>query len=405
MEATLNLRNFKDLHVLQEIQESFSVATGIASVLADARGVHLGPGSEFSSFCKRIRSREEGCDSCPMSNYIASSIARKNGKPYIYKCHSGLVDMVVPIIFDSKFIGSMLAGQIRCNDEEFPEIKKMPAKFNWREDAECVANYQRIEVLPRRKIEAIAQNLFLMTNYIVEKSIAEASQARINEQQSLLIKEIKYKHELEKSLKEAELKALQHQINPHFLFNVLNMINRLIHLNEYTTAQNVLNAFTKMLRYRADDIKNVVTLAVELDYIEKYLFIQHLRFGDRITYELHIDPDTLKLEIPCFTIQPLIENSIIHGLEPKEAGGCLKIFTTTDAQHIYITIEDNGVGMSQETVSKLTNPHFETDKTNIGFRNVNDRLKLFFGENYQLQIQSQVDKGTKISLIIPKISN
>ena len=134
MEENFNLKNFSDLKILQQIQESFSIATGLASVLADVRGIHIGPGSGFSKFCNRLRSHQEGCDSCTMSNYIAASIARKNMRPYIYKCHAGLIDMVVPIIVDSKFIGSMFAGQIKCNDEEFPEIKKMPTKFNWQKD-------------------------------------------------------------------------------------------------------------------------------------------------------------------------------------------------------------------------------------------------------------------------------
>lgn len=402
MEYSFDLKCFDDLDILQEIQESFSAATGLASVLADMNGVHIGPGSGFSNFCNRIRSHEKGCNSCTMSNYIAASIARKNKKPYIYKCHAGLIDMVVPIFVESKFIGSMLAGQIKCHDKEFPEIKKMPAKYKWKDDEECVSFYNNIEVLPRRKIEASAQTLFLMTNYFIEKSISETNQIKLNEQNNILIEEIKHKHKLEKSLKEAELKALQHQINPHFLFNVLNTVNRLIDLTEYNTAQNVLHAFTRMLRYIANDIESVVTLSQELDYIQKYLFIQHLRFGNRVTYELNIAPDTLPLEIPCFTLQPLVENSIIHGLEPKESDGYLKISTTADSSYIYIIIEDNGVGIPKKTISKLNNPNLEVDKNSIGFRNVHTRLKLFYGKNYKFHIQSDVDNGTKIMLTIPK---
>ncbi|HHU32815.1 MAG: sensor histidine kinase [Zhaonellaceae bacterium] len=402
MDDNFDLKDFNDLNILMEIQESFSTATGLASVLADVRGVHIGPGSGFSDFCNKIRSHQQGRDSCTMSNYIAASIARKNKKPYVYKCHAGLIDMVVPIIVDSKFIGSMLAGQIKCNEEEFPKIKKMPTKFNWKEEPECLAFYNKIETLPRKKIEAAAQTLFLMTNYIVEKSIAESSQIKLNEQNKLLIAEIKHKHKLEKSLKEAELKALQHQINPHFLFNVLNMINRLVHLEEYDTAQSVLTAFTEMLRYSASDIENVVTLEQELSYIKKYLYIQSLRFGNRIKYKLDIEPNTLSLEIPCFTLQPLVENSMIHGLEPKEAGGNLFITTKTVKDGIHIIIEDNGIGMPANTLQKLINPNFEADKQSIGFRNVNMRLKLFFGENYRFHVTSKVNKGTKVVLVIPK---
>ena len=241
-----------------------------------------------------------------------------------------------------------------------------------------------------------------MINYIVEKSIAESIQAKLNEQNRLLIAEIKYKHKLEKSLKEAELKALQHQINPHFLFNVLNMVDRLIYLKDYQKAQSVLKAFTKMLRYSVNDFENVVTLEQELDYIKKYLYIQNLRFGDRITYQLNIDPTTLNIEIPCFTLQPLVENSIIHGLEPKITGGVLVITTTSYDNNIQITIEDNGIGMTKDTLLNLNSPPPETSKQSIGLRNVKQRLSLFFGEDCSLKIQSETDKGTKITLTIPK---
>lgn len=396
------LKSFEDLNVLQEIQESFSIATGLASVLADVRGVHIGPGTNFSAFCNKIRSRQEGCDSCTMSNYIAASIARKNRKPFIYKCHSGLIDMVVPIIVNSQYIGSMLAGQIKCNDEEFPAIKKMPARFKWQEDPEMIQEYAKIEILPRKKIEAAANTLFVMVNYIIEKSIKQSIQEKLYEKNELLLKEIESKHRLEKSLKEAELKALQHQINPHFLYNVLNIINRSIFLGELNKAQEVLSAFTKMLRYSAKDIENTVTLQQELDYIEKYLFIQHLRFGERVKYLLDIEPELLNMQIPCFTLQPLVENAIVHGLEPKELGGVLKITAKSDSRYIYITIEDNGLGMPAEMLSSLKNLHFDkSPPTGIGFRNVYTRLKLFFGDCYSFDIDSQPNGGTKIRLSIP----
>ncbi len=163
------LETFADLNILQEIQEAFSSATGLAAVFADERGNHLGEGSNFSKFCNHIRDFPEGRESCRLSNYLASQIAFREKEPFIYKCHSGLTDMVVPIIVDSNLVGMMLAGQILCIDEEFPTIKKMPSKFEWQTHHEFHSYSKEIEVLPRKRIESAAQALFLMANYIVQK--------------------------------------------------------------------------------------------------------------------------------------------------------------------------------------------------------------------------------------------
>lgn len=408
MTEEFRLETFADLKILQEIQEAFSSATGLAAVFADEQGNHLGEGSNFSEFCNQIRDVPEGRESCRLSNYLASKIAFRDKQPFIYKCHSGLVDMVVPIIVDSNLVGMMLAGQIRCIDEEFPTIEKMPSRFEWQTHHEFYACYKEIEVLSRIRIESAARAMFLMANYIVQKSIAEMTQKKLNRQNRRLLKEIRTRNELENALKEAELKALQHQINPHFMFNVLNSISRLIALGESDKAQEVLVAFTKMLRYSINDGDDIVTLQRELDYVDKYLYLQNLRFGNRITYSINVDPDLRATRIPFFTLQPLVENAIVHGLEPKESGGIIWISGYVEQDKAIITITDNGLGIPEEKVELIKD--FTSNRlrsnidcpTGIGIDNVHKRLTLFFGNLYTFEISSQVNMGTTIKLTLPR---
>jgi len=211
---------------------------------------------------------------------------------------------------------------------------------------------------------------------------------------------IKIKAQLEKSLKEAELKALQLQINPHFMFNILNSVNRLISLEEYEKAQQVLDAFTKMLRYSMKEIGNIVPLEKELDYVKKYLFLQNLRFGNRVAYDMKIDNCLLDFQLPFFTLQPLVENAIIHGLEPKESGGIIRIIVKTINNNIVIYIQDNGLGITEEKLLLLKNIDNldEQSSSGIGIGNVHNRLKLFFDDNYSFDITSKLNQGTTITL-------
>ncbi|MEL7563495.1 MAG: sensor histidine kinase [Dehalobacterium sp.] len=213
---------------------------------------------------------------------------------------------------------------------------------------------------------------------------------------------IKIKAQLEKSLKEAELKALQLQINPHFMFNILNSVNRLISLEEYGKAQQVLDAFTKMLRYSMREIGNIVPLEKELDYVKKYLFLQNLRFGNRVAYNIEIDKNLLDFQLPFFTLQPLVENAIIHGLEPKESGGVIRILVKIINNNVVIYIQDNGLGIAEEKLLLLKNIDDldEQSSTGIGIGNVHNRLKLFFEDNYSFDITSKPNQGTIITLTI-----
>ncbi len=240
--------------------------------------------------------------------------------------------------------------------------------------------------------EAFA-DLQLMVEKIQEKD-------KLTYQAQITEKELKNKQQ------EMEFKMLASQINPHFLYNTLETIR----MNAFTAGNREVATSIKLLgkslRYVLENTGTAsTTLKSELDYIENYIKIQKLRFGDRINYRLDVE-DGIGLEdyhILPLLLQPIVENAIVHGLEPNEGNGLVTVHVYLQDE-LHIDISDNGCGMDEAQIQKLRNSIIVRNpkiKSSIGLYNINQRIKLCYGSRYGLQIDSVLDKGTTISLVIP----
>jgi len=215
-----------------------------------------------------------------------------------------------------------------------------------------------------------------------------------------------YKREIE--LKSAQLKALQAQINPHFLYNILQMVGGIALSHNVHEIYNITNAISDLFRYSISGNSDLVTLEDEIKHIKNYLYIQKLRFGDRIVMDLQADPEVVKFMIPKFTLQPLVENAFEHGLHEITKNGELKVTILEVEDHIEIHVRDNGEGMSPELVDALEENLSKQQSVKeqavfgIGMKNVDSRLKLIFGSDYSFVIQSEAGLYTEIILTVPK---
>ena len=201
-----------------------------------------------------------------------------------------------------------------------------------------------------------------------------------------------------KLLAAAELKALQAQINPHFLFNSLTVIGSLCRTNPLK-ARDLISHLSNIFRKNLSLNKELVDLEIELNHVRSYVEIEKARFADKMDIIYDIDPNLYCL-LPPLTLQPIVENSIKHGLLPKKNGGIVKITIKMEDRQLRITVEDNGVGIASEKLPGLLredNQH----KDSIGINNVNQRLVGMFGENHGLKIESSEGKGTIVTLTIP----
>jgi two-component system, LytTR family, sensor kinase len=196
-------------------------------------------------------------------------------------------------------------------------------------------------------------------------------------------------------LNEAKLAALSSQINPHFLFNTLNSIASLIRINP-EQARQVIYKLSKILRRLLRQQENLTSLGEELSFIDDYLSIEMVRFGDKLRFVKDIEPGTVDLLVPSMLLQPLIENSIRHGLSSKVEGGTILVRSRLVSNHLQIYVEDDGVGIPEDKLTKL----FEQE--GIGVNNVNERLKVLYGDNYRMWIDSRPGEGTSTGIEFPE---
>lgn len=199
----------------------------------------------------------------------------------------------------------------------------------------------------------------------------------------------------------AELNALQAQINPHFLFNTLNTISMFIRTNP-ETARRLLKRLAAFFRHSLKRRGYLVTFEEELEFLNNYLVLEKARFRDKLRVKRNIDKRLLKFKVPVLTLQPLVENSIRHGITPKVGSGTVIITAKLTDREIHITVRDDGVGIKPELMSEIFKPGFGSG-SGVGLSNVNERLKLLFGEDYALTINSVPGKGTTVFVRIPLI--
>lgn len=258
-----------------------------------------------------------------------------------------------------------------------------------------------IEVNSADEVGSLANSFNLMSesikkmfNDLKEKSEIEKKLHR-EEMENMRINQL---------LKESEFISLQSQINPHFLFNTLNAIARTSMFENATNTTMLIQALSNLFRYNLMNSSQLVTLKKELECIEQYIYIQQYRFGSRLQFELDCQAGTEDVTVPCFTLQPLVENAIIHGIEPKEGGGCVRIRILKKSESVQVKIIDNGVGFPKDKLNDFLNMQKgkqEGHTTAIGVSNVYSRLKFFTNDIKCLSIRSKSGLGTVITLNIP----
>jgi two-component system sensor histidine kinase YesM len=215
---------------------------------------------------------------------------------------------------------------------------------------------------------------------------------------------IRVVYEKELIKQRVELEYLKLQINPHFLYNTLEVINWTARSNGLEDVGVIAKALGDLMR-KALDPNDFVTFREEVDVVNNYLVIQKFRYGDKINYSADIDTKIMDAKVPIFILQPIIENSIIHGIEPKLTQGNIKLTGVIDNNDILLTIEDDGVGIPESVLNSImTDTESQVQSSmqcKIGLRNVKKRLQFIYGENCALTIESELGKMTKVIVRLP----
>lgn len=223
-----------------------------------------------------------------------------------------------------------------------------------------------------------------------------------SEMSELLHKEELERINMEKQLNEAQLALLKSQIDPHFLFNTLNMIGCMAKLEDAETTEKMIHSMGSLFRYTLKNCEQVTILERELKVVEHYIYIQQMRFGSRIRYDSSIEVDASQVQIPSFSLQPIVENAIIHGLSKKEEGGRLHLRVWIQGEHMIISVTDTGVGMTREQCEELREAFRSrrTARIGIGLGNIYKRIHIMY-DGGDMNVYSRKNCATTIQMIIP----
>ena len=262
----------------------------------------------------------------------------------------------------------------------------------------AISNYE----VPYKDELGTLTNSFNIMNTNIHKMI-KSLEGKVEIEKRLREDELKIS-EMNQSLKEAQFLSLQSQINPHFLFNTLNTISRTSMFEKAPETVKLIESLSNIFRYTLNKQSHIVSLAEEIDILNEYMHIQNVRYGDRLLFKTHINTDTSKIKLPYFTLQPLLENAIKYGIEPKEEGGIISLTINSKANNVIIVIQDNGPGIPEKILSQLLsdNDFFSArNSTGIGIANVRRRLNLAFNNKSNFIIDSSLKTGTMITIKLP----
>ena len=216
-----------------------------------------------------------------------------------------------------------------------------------------------------------------------------------------LMQDIVSEHE---EKRKSEFDSLQAQINPHFLYNTLDIIVWQIENEKQSEAVHTVTALARFFRLSLGKGKNIVTVKDEIDHVKNYLMIQHMRFKNKFDYEFDIAEDVLELPSLKLMLQPLVENAIYHGMEFMDGDGMITVKAWREEDELYLSVADNGLGMTEDKVEMILTGKSTSGNgrgSGIGVKNVNERIKLYFGEAYGLTIDSEPDEGTTVIIHLP----
>lgn len=366
--------------------------SSVSLILIDDVGEILMEFNPVPDFCKIVcqKSSTTVCDQCLRS--LSADVDHR------YVCEYGLENIYMPVIVEGDVLGYIIGIQAFSTETEYKKFLLDLPQIN----AETGVEVEKIakalaalKTVDEKEIRIYEQ----ICGHVANNIALDVQEKVINGYQDLERLSIE-KEILEKKIVELETKNDSLVINPHFLFNTLNSIARTAYFEESHTTEKLIYCLSDILRYTLKQESQIHTIESELDYIKKYLYIQKVRFKDRLNYQLDIPDGVRSHYILNMTLQPIVENALIHGITPKRDGGLIKIYAVEAEASITIFVEDDGNGFPLTVLNEIKRNR--DDKMSLGFRSTDRRLKQYFGNDYGLFITKSDYSGSIIAIKIPK---
>ena len=392
MKKGIILKNPLNIEYLSKITENIFKSTGLRVAFRDPSNKPLYFENYIKNiwhteFCNLIWSSPLGIQRCNNSDWNGTLKSLNEKKPVMYECHAGIIDMANAVMFGDKHICTILTGEILIepiNKNDIDRIRNLNKDLGIDLDKLGEA-YRKVKIISREELKATEEFVRFFTDYLI--------------QSQMLIEEVRKENELELLLKEANIKEILSKLNPHFIFNTLNIIPWFIRFQKYDDAIDVVYSLSKLLRqsFSKEYRGKKALLENEINLIKLYLKIQKHRFGSRLGYKFDLDKKTLRKKMPRLVLQSIIENCITHGFN-ESASLNIIVKSYIDNNYLMVEVTDNGYGIAQDKIDKIIN--IKKSKNGRGrissLMNINRLIKLEYGENCGLRIISGENKGTQV---------
>lgn len=418
LEQEEKIRYQKTKKEIQSMIEPFYEEFNSLDIYFQIKAIENSTAMYFDYFEKAISDREQDIDDYYVSFYKGSDIQQYTSK-YIQtllnlslnegtKLYSQVVReaevmrSVSIITIAAMFLFTMLIVLLLTNKLVNP-IKKLAQSSMLM--AQGHLDIEPLSIRSKDEIGVLADSFSIMSTnirkYVQDLKQKAEIEKKLHEEELKIVR-------MEQLVKEARFEALQSQINPHFLFNALNTISRTAMFEQAEKTVKLTRTLSNLFRYRLRQKNSIVPMAEELHIIGEYIYLQKVRFGDRLQYIESVSDECKAVPIPIFLFQPLVENAIIHGIEPKVEGGTIRVKAvmrkdSAGQEFVLVRITNTGIGMSKEQLNRILS--FDVSAENsIGIANVYHRLRLAGENSSQLTIRSRINYGTSIEIRFAKES-
>lgn len=342
------LEELLDMKRLQELQDNLAKALDLAFVTVDYRGRPVTEGSGLTGFCRCMGKHEKYSPLCSQCYAHAGLHATMAGKPYIYRCHSGLVAFAVPLMVDGKYLGSVMGGQCELLGESPALEPVLPQHTRWEEEPELSRSRSGVHKVTYEKLEAGVQLVQDILRNLLEEEQKRTVQEALEQKNRELLEEKAARVNLELALKqEGDSGSFMERLDNQHLFYMLNVISRLAFLEKAEETERTACDFAAMMRYVLENGEyNYVTLGDELEYIDYYLQIQRRRTEGRLHYEISVPEKYYSTLCPFMLLHPLVENTVKYVLDNSRDGGSLTIRGREEQDLLVVAICCDCVGLS-----------------------------------------------------------
>lgn len=409
-EEKFSLNTLFGKEFLDTMMQKIAAATGLAVALADFRGEEITNSINYCEFCSAVRKGSGPvCGVWNMANAFGSSQAAVLQKPYIYFCPYDLLMVAIPIIVRGQYLGGFIGGQVRCMDAppDLVHLKNViPYDKSILENSTVQKKFEEAPIFKFKKFVDTTELITLIISQLSEKEMVNTLQAKYHNKQMALQQEMQRRIVAEKDLSESKLVALRAQMTPYFLMSTLTAIANIAIVENATQTNEVITMFAQFLSQALQGYHDMDSIGNEMEMIERYLMIQRVRMGKKLSYTIEV-PDEVRLQrIPCMILFPFVERAVYYGIACKQGDGKITVTAENDQDDVVVHVMDDGPGLETNEMETLFAQHvkeLQGASIDTGMKIARQRMENRFGKASHLKIEAVKGKGTTFTMRYPRL--